>query len=119
QSQFGTWDITWNTGISGAEKGEGIAGNQGDYDNFGGRYDRGAPANGGGGGNGHTAGGGGGGNAGIIASWNGYGVPDVSTGSWATAWNLEWSGFASNNSSGGGRGGYSYSSDDENAYVIA
>ena len=117
QSQFGTWDFRWNTGLSGAEKGEGIAGSQNDYDSFGGRYDRGAPANGGGGGNGHTSGGGGGGNAGNVASWNGYGVPDVSNGSWASAWNLEWSGFASNNSSGGGRGGYSYSSQDRNALV--
>ncbi len=115
QSQFGTLDYRWNTGLSGAEKGEGIAGNQIDYDSFSGRYDRGAPANGGGGGNGHTSGGGGGGNAGNIATWNGYGVPDVSTGSWANAWNLEWSGFAANNSSGGGRGGYSYSNDDRNA----
>ncbi|MEO8086851.1 MAG: PKD domain-containing protein, partial [Bacteroidota bacterium] len=117
QSQFGTGDYRWNTGLSGAEKGEGIAGNQGDYDSFSGRYDRGAPANGGGGGNGHTSGGGGGGNAGDISTWNGYGVPDVSTASWANAWNLEWSGFASNNSSGGGRGGYSYSSADRNALV--
>ena len=115
QSQFGTYDYRWNTGLSGAEKGEGIAGSQSDYDTFSGRYDRGAPANGGGGGNGHTAGGGGGGNAGNTATWNGHGIPDVSTASWANAWNLEWSGFASNNSSGGGRGGYSYSSDDRNA----
>jgi len=116
-SQFGTGDYRWSLPESGAEKGEGIAGNQGDYDNFSGRYDRGAPTNGGGGGDGHTAGGGGGGNAGNIASWNGWGVPDVSTPSWANAWNLEWTGFASNNSSGGGRGGYSYSSDDRNALV--
>jgi PKD repeat protein len=116
-SQFGTGDFRYWLPESGAEKGEGIAGNQGDYDNFSGRYDRGAPANGAGGGDGHTSGGGGGGNAGNIATWNGYGVPDVSTGSWASAWNLEWSGFATNNSSGGGRGGYSYSSDDRNALV--
>src|SRR4030095_13667705 len=56
------------------------------------------------------------GNAGS-GPWNGYGVPDVSTGSWASAWNLEWSGFASNNSPGGGKGGYSYSSEDRNALV--
>ena len=117
QSQFGTLDYVWNTPLSGAEKGESIVGNQGDYDNIGGRYDRGAPANGGGGGQGHTSGGGGGGNAGNVAGWNGYGVPDVSTGSWASAWNLEWTGFAANNSSGGGRGGYDYSDADRNALV--
>lgn len=117
QSQFGTLDFVWNTAISGAEKGESIVGNQGDYDNIGGRYDRGAPANGGGGGQGHTSGGGGGANAGNISTWNGKGVPDVSTGSWATAWNLEWTGFSANNSSGGGRGGYDYSDQDRNALL--
>ena len=45
----------------GAEKGEGIAGFQAQYDTLNGRYGRGAPANGGGGGNSHNGGGGGGG----------------------------------------------------------
>ena len=57
----------------GAEKGEGIAGSQTDYDNFndnGARYCRGAAANAGGGGTCHNAGGGGGANAGNISNWN-------------------------------------------------
>jgi len=59
---------------NGAEKGEGVAGYQADYDALGGRYGRGAPANGGGGGNSHNGGGGGGANGGLIASWTGQGV---------------------------------------------
>ena len=51
----------------GAEKGEGIAGFAADYDAFGGRYGRGAAANGGGGGNAHNAGGGGGANGATAA----------------------------------------------------
>ncbi len=98
--------------IDGAEKGEGIAGYQGSYVN--GRYGRGAPANGGGGGNSHNAGGGGGANGGSIASWNGNGNPHNFNSNWTTAWNLESSGFASSTSSGGGRGGYSWSSTTQN-----
>jgi len=96
--------------VEGAEKGEGIAGNQIVYDSFndgGARYGKGAPANGGGGGNGHNAGGGGGANAGDIASWkNGIGNPDVSNGNFITAWALDTSYSVITSASGGGRGGY-------------
>ncbi|MCX6182088.1 MAG: gliding motility-associated C-terminal domain-containing protein, partial [Bacteroidetes bacterium] len=92
-----------------AEKGESIAGYQSDYDVFGGRYGRGAAANGGGGGNTHNAGGGGGANGGDISSWTGLGNPNHKHPNWVKAWNLEGSAFAFATSSGGGRGGYSYS----------
>ncbi|MEO8086436.1 MAG: hypothetical protein ABI763_06435, partial [Bacteroidota bacterium] len=98
----------------GAEKGEGIGGTTTTYDALGGRYGRGAPANGGGGGNSHNAAGGGGSNGGTVASWDGLGNPDNSVVNWVTAWNLESIGFALHTSSGGGRGGYSYSSANAN-----
>src|SRR5262249_1080424 len=34
------------------------------------------------------------------------GNPDISNASWIAAWNLEYNGFATSTSSGGGRGGY-------------
>ncbi len=96
-----------NTG--GGEKGESIAGFQTDYDLLGGRYGRGAPANGGGGGNAHNAGGGGGANGNNGLPWTGQGVM-CATCTGAAAWALD-PGFIANsnartNSSGGGRGGY-------------
>jgi len=94
--------------IDGAEKGEGIAGLSSSLS--GGRYGRGAPANGGGGGNSHNGGGGGGANAGT-GTWNGGGIPDVSLTTWRTAWDLEGGSFSTNNSPGGGRGGYTWSFD--------
>ncbi len=95
----------------GAEKGEGIAGYQTAYDQFGGRYGRGAAANGGGGGTAHNAGGGGGANGDNGSLWTGQGVMDGSV-TGAVAWQLD-PGYAENGnrlttSSGGGRGGYSY-----------
>ncbi len=99
----------------GAEKGEGIAGYQIDYDAMGGRYSKGAPANGGGGANSHNGGGGGGANAGSVSSWTGRGNPNVANASWISAWNLEYSGFASSTSSGGGKGGYTFSATNQNA----
>ncbi|MFH6995383.1 Ig-like domain-containing protein, partial [Flavobacterium sp. FlaQc-48] len=100
-----------------AEKGEGIAGYRTDYDtSYGGRYGRGAAANGGGGGNAHNAGGGGGANGGIPANWfRGAGVMNdfgtcLSPGAWALDPNYIANGNALTNSSGGGSGGYSYSS---------
>jgi len=97
--------------LNGAEKGEGIAGYQASYDALGGRYGRGAPANGGGGGNSHNGGGGGGANAGAIASWTGQGVmsgADIG----AAAWKLDPGYIANGNalttSTGGGRGGYTF-----------
>ncbi len=91
----------------GAEKGEGIAGYQASYDAIGGRYARGAAANGGGGGNAHNAGGGGGANGGNPENWSGFGTPDAS---YNTAWALESPSIAGLTSSGGGKGGYTFSS---------
>ena len=98
--------------IDGAEKGEGIGGYQSSYAN--GRYGRGAAANAGGGGNSHNAGGGGGANGGSTGSWTGFGNPHNLNSNWTTAWNLESAGFASTTSSGGGRGGYSWSNGAQN-----
>jgi gliding motility-associated-like protein len=105
-------------GGEGAEKGESIAGDWTAYDLVAARYGMGAPANGGGGGTAHNAGGGGGANAGIVASWNGNGNPDPTAG-YVNAWNLEAAGFATNTSSGGGRGGYTWSNTNQNAGTTA
>ncbi len=99
----------------GGEKGESIAGFQIEYDAAGGRYGRGAPANGGGGGVCHNSGGGGGANAGTTLNWNGDGLPDTTQPAWVTAWNLEAPGFSTNSSEGGGRGGYDFSQSDQSA----
>lgn len=102
----------------GVYKGESIAGDTTLYASlFSGKFGKGAVANGGGGGNAVNAGGGGGANAGDTSLWNGKGNPDVSNPSWITAWNLESSGFASNVSSGGGRGGYTYSNSNKDPLV--
>ncbi|MEP7263348.1 MAG: T9SS type A sorting domain-containing protein [Bacteroidota bacterium] len=101
-------DYRSNNNVDGAEKGESIAGLATSLSH--GEFGRGAPANGGGGGNSHNGGGGGGANAGS-GTWNGGGLPDTSTTNWKTAWNLEGGNFATNNSSGGGRGGYTWSAD--------
>jgi len=109
----------------GGEKGEGIAGFGADYDSLNGRYGRGAPANGGGGGNGHNAGGGGGSNGNNGVAYTGTGNPNAaaqgtsSAAQTAQCWNLEVAGFATSTSSGGGRGGYSYAANDENARTVA
>ncbi|MDX1954276.1 MAG: hypothetical protein SFU20_02015, partial [Chitinophagaceae bacterium] len=100
-----------------AAKGESIVGNQTDYESLGGSLGRGAPANGGGGGNGHNAGGGGGSNAGtngLLTPYNGTGVKNTGSG-WAAAWELEYVGFSTDVSVGGGRGGYSFSSSNQDA----
>ncbi len=108
---------------AGAEKGESIAGYQTEYTALGGRFGRGAPANGGGGGNGNNAGGGGGANGGNPANWfRGAGVMcSVCIGS--AAWSIDpdytANGNALTNSSGGGRGGYTTSTSNQNALVIA
>ncbi len=106
------------TTADGAEKGEGIAGNQATYDGLGGRYNRGAPANGGGGGNAHNAGGGGGANGGT-GIWTGQGVPDNSNAAWAAAWNIDGTLTSTTNSPGGGRGGYTYAANNLDALTIA
>ncbi len=107
----------------GAEKGEGIAGYQADYDPLGGRYGRGAAANGGGGGCGHNGGGGGGANGGVTANWRGMGIPDPN-GAYTAAWNLDpqyglnyLTTLTTANSAGGGRGGYCFSDQNSNALV--
>ncbi|MBH8560509.1 beta strand repeat-containing protein, partial [Hymenobacter negativus] len=113
----GALGYLYNTNANGAEKGESIAGYQTDYDNLGGRYGRGAPANGGGGGNNHNASGGGGANVSATA-WNGQGNPNNSS-TYATAWNLEGNNFSASTSGGGGRGGYSYSNTQNNPNTTA
>lgn len=107
------------TTADGGEKGESIAGSQTVYDGLGGRYNRGAPANGGGGGNAHNAGGGGGANGGNVVGWNGQGVPDTSGVGWATAWNLDGTLTAATSSPGGGRGGYTYAASNQDALTVA
>lgn len=103
----------------GAEKGEGIAGFQARYDAIGGRYGRGAPANGGGGGNSHNAGGGGGANGGSAIGWNGQGVPDTSVAAWVNAWNIDGTLTSTTNAPGGGRGGYTFSNSNQDATTLA
>ncbi|MGB5418404.1 hypothetical protein, partial [Algibacter sp.] len=114
--------ISSSSSIS-AEKGESIAGFGPEYDALGGRYGRGAPANGGGGGNAHNAGGGGGANGNNGNVWfNGAGVM-CTTCTGSAAWALDPDYIANGNavttSSGGGRGGYSYASSNENALTVA
>lgn len=106
------------------EKGESIAGYRPDYDAMGGRYGMGAPANGGGGGGGHNCGGGGGANGGDPAGWfRGAGVMNHfgtcgNPGAWALDPNYIANGNALTNSTGGGRGGYSYSASNANACTV-
>lgn len=117
-SSFGQGDFASIVADYGAEKGESIAGFAADYTPYGGRYQKGAPANGGGGGNGQNCGGGGGANGGNPALWTGHGVPDVSLPGYIAAWNLQYPGFASQVSSGGGQGGYSFSNNNLNATIV-
>ena len=114
-SWYAVGNYRWATNDFGAEKGESISGTVTDYDLLGGRYCKGAPANGGGGGSAHNSGGGGGANAGNILTYTGSGNPDNSNATWAAAWNLESPGFAASTSSGGGKGGYTFSSSNQNA----
>lgn len=118
-SAYGVQEYATTNGDFAAEKGESIAGWGVEYDALGGRLGRGAAANGGGGGNAHNHGGGGGANAGDPLLYNGLGNPDISNPSWIQAWNLEVAGFANNVSSGGGRGGYSFSGSNQNALTVA
>ena len=106
---YGVNNVASNDASYGAEKGESVTGYQADYDLWGGRYGRGAAANGGGGGCAHNAGGGGGANAAQnIFNWKGYGIPDLTGVNYTTAWNLDnavISTLTNANSAGGGRGG--------------
>lgn len=115
-------DFFYSSTFNAGEKGEGIAGYRPDYDAMGGRYGRGAPANAGGGGNGHNAGGGGGANGGDPAGWyrgagvmNDFGGTCGSPGAWALDPNYIANGNALTNSTGGGHGGYTFSSSNANA----
>lgn len=104
----------------GGEKGESIAGFGAEYVN--GQYNRGAPANGGGGGNGHNAGGGGGANGTNGNTWNGQGVMCTAcpgTAAWLLDPYVTANGNVLTNSSGGGRGGYTYGSSNQNALAVA
>jgi uncharacterized repeat protein (TIGR01451 family) len=111
------------TVADGGIKGESIAGSATDYDGLTGRYGRGAPANGGGGGNSHNAAGGGGANVGT-GTWLGSGNPNRGTGNaYDNAWNLEpapagFASFAASTSPGGGRGGYTFSSTNQDALTV-
>lgn len=100
----------------GGYKGESICGDTNIYKNYSSLICRGAIANGGGGGDAHNCGGGGGGNGGVLASYNGYGNP---VGGYTTQWNLEGGTFSSNTSSGGGRGGYSFSNSNQSVSTKA
>jgi gliding motility-associated-like protein len=99
--------------IHGAPKGEGIGGFTAEYTALSSVYCVGAPANAGGGGNNHNGGGGGGSNVGT-GTYTGKGNPVAG---YNTAWNLESAGFAASSSAGGGRGGYTYSTSNQDANV--
>jgi gliding motility-associated-like protein len=111
-------DFVTTSSTQSAEKGESIVGFGVEYDALGGRYGRGAPANAGGGGNGHNAGGGGGANANNGLAWNGQGVMCTACAG-SAAWTLDpfviANGGTLTNSSGGGRGGYTYASNNRDA----
>lgn len=99
----------------GAEKGEGIGGYAtSEYTALFSRYGNGSAANGGGGGNYRNAGGGGGSNIGS-GTYTGYGVPNPT---YATSWNVEQAGMSASPSSGGGRGGYSFSTSNQNEATL-
>lgn len=99
---------------TGAEKGEGIGGGRDEYIALYSLYCKSAPANGGGGGNNHNAGGGGGSNVGT-GNYLGFGVPNPI---YASFWNMEMTPIGGQVSSGGGRGGYSYSTSDQNENTV-
>ncbi len=118
-----TFQYRSTVATDGAEKGESIAGYESDYDvaAIGGRYSLGAIANGGGGGAAHNGGGGGGANGDDGDPWSGTGVvpPNANV---PNPWSLDTAietdaGFL--RSSGGGRGGYSFSLNAENPAVVA
>ncbi|MCX7626557.1 MAG: hypothetical protein N2Z21_10185, partial [Candidatus Sumerlaeaceae bacterium] len=111
----------------GAFKGEGIA--EPSQVSGNGQYCRGAAANGGGGGNSFNAGGGGGangdnGNPWLVANGTtgGQGVMELTVPGWLAAWQLDPAYAANSNAitnlSGGGRGGYTMSQNDQNALTV-
>jgi len=108
----GSWNVALTNTDGGGLKGESIFGYDTDYNTIGGKYGYGAPANGGGGGNSHNGGGGGGANAGDVNNWqNGVGVPSPT---YNTAWALESPPINGIIATGGGKGGYTFSSNNSN-----
>lgn len=104
-----------NDSFQGSEKGESIYGYHVELDARNTRYGIGAAANGGGGGGYQNCGGGGGSNISpTIAGFTGKGVP---TGTAAT-WNLENPPIGGTSSPGGGRGGYAYSTSNQNELSV-
>lgn len=114
----------WSRPLSnaGGMKGESIRGWSAEYALDGGSYCKAAPANGGGGGNGHNAGGGGGGNAGDVSNWiDGVGVPQGNFNAWSIETEKDEVTPAPINGvarSGGGRGGFTFSSNNQNANTL-
>jgi len=103
---YSTLITSTNSDIGGV-KGESVFGNDSDYSALGGKYGQAAPGNGGGGSTNHNGGGGGGANGGDILNWQtGVGIPDPA---YNAAWALETPSISGVSSSGGGKGGYSYS----------
>lgn len=114
-SGIGTWALALTNSDGGGIKGESIFGYDTDYTAIGGKYGFGAPANGGGGGDNHNSGGGGGGNGSQTSNWlTGVGVPDPA---YNNAWILESPPINGLSSSGGGRGGYTFSGSGSNPFV--
>ncbi len=120
---WGISDFASTNAAYGGQKGEGIAG----FGSIDGQYCMACAANGGGGGNAHNAGGGGGSNVSSNFAYNGCGFPDTTTSTtYAQAWDLETapplgfigSSFRKNASYGGGRGGYTFSSNDADALTV-
>lgn len=97
----------------GGRKGEGIAGLLST------QFGRAPAANGGGGGNAHNSGGGGGANGRRGSTWTGQGVFSTSV-TGGTAWILDpgYSALDTLGSEGGGRGGYTYSSNNLDALTV-
>lgn len=111
---YGCTFLGSNVSSNGGRKGEGIAGYETEYAVLYSEFGRGAPANGGGGGGYTNSGGGGGSNIGV-GTYTGKGVPNPT---YNAAWNLELPGLGGSSSPGGGRGGYTVSSSDQNALTL-
>ncbi len=111
----GSTQLGSTSSSEGGRKGEGLGGFTPEYDAIFSRYGRGAPANGGGGGGFQNAGGGGGSNIGS-GTYTGRGVPTTTYPN--SVWNLEMAGLGGSITPGGGRGGYSLSSSDQNATTL-
>ena len=101
--------------VEGAKKGEGIGGYETEYAAVFSTYGRGAAGNGGGGGGYQNSGGGGGSNV-SVGTYTGKGVPSTIFAN--SVWNLESANLGGSSSSGGGRGGYSLSTTDQNELTV-